>query len=433
MTTMTNAAGDLTLTPALARGVTVANGLRGLMDLDSSDEPADLVEKWRGTAIASVLGQLAATVPASSAQLLRSCCGVAKQRQSLSGIESIFLSALLGTDSATDQSLADATWTALPPPKVRSELLIPVLDPVTAEMSFLSSHDLAGLTGLALKAQLAALRDTRAVSAGAIADQLSFGAAVLLPAVSVMSAALIAPLPDTAPEKATAIAALGSNGESGGLALALVRGRALLVQTELVADVAGVAGTPSGGWESVWPQTETVPTDVSPVEALSHPYWKASQLCPSRPVTGAALAGQVLARQNTLVLQSVPQADYNGSVLHQGFYPAHSSATTPASSGSWRWQASTTGGSRATDVVGARLSPIPTGPKIIIGGTVIDPLTGNPIDAHTGLPIPGQGAGYSPGAVVRRQLANAVQVGRLGTSTQLSDVLERVITTDYEV
>jgi len=433
MTTMTNAAGELTVTPALARGVAVANGLRGLMDLDRSGHPADLVANWRGTAIASVLGQLAATVPASSTQLLRSCCGVARQRNSISGIESIFLSALLGTDSAPDQSLADATWAALPPPKVSGEPLIPVLDPLAAEMSFLSSHDLAGLTGLALRAQLAALRDAQAASAGAIADQLSFGAAVLLSAASVMSAALIAPLPDTAPEKAPAIAALGPTGGSDGLALALARGRALLVQTELVAAIADVVPTLPAGWKSVWPQIETVPTDVEPAEALSHPYWKASQLCPSRPVTGAGLAGQALARQNMLVLQSVPQIDANGSVLHQGLYPAHSPATAPDSSRSWRWQVSTTHGSTATEFVVSQVPHILTRPKIITGGTALDLLIAIPIDPHTGLPIPGQGEGYSPGAVVRRQLANAVQIGRLATSTQLSDVLERVITTDYEV
>src|SRR5260370_37020129 len=111
MTTMMNAAGDLTLRPALARGVTVANGLRGLMDLDQSGQPANLVAKWRGTAIASVLGQLAVTVPGSSAQVLHSCCGAAKQPNSISGIASIFLSALLrAADHAPDLDLADATW-----------------------------------------------------------------------------------------------------------------------------------------------------------------------------------------------------------------------------------------------------------------------------------------------------------------------------------
>lgn len=430
MTTMMNAAGDLTLRPALARGVTVANGLRGLMDLDQSDQSADLVAKWRGTAIASVLGQLAATVPGSSAHVLHSCCGVAKQRNSISGIESIFLSALLGAaDAAPDLDLADATWAALPPPKVSGDPLIPVLDPIAAEVCFLSSHDLAGLTGLALRAQLAALRNARAVSVGATADQLNFGAAVLLSAASVMSAALIAPLPDTAPEKAEAIAALEPNGGSGGLPLALIRGTALLVQTELVAAIGDVSPALPAGWKSVWPQTETLPTNVDPAEALRHPYWKASQLCPSRPVTGAGLAGQVLARQNMLVLQSVPQIGFDGSVLRQGFYPAHSPGPVPDSSGGWRWQTTTTQGLTVT----GQGPHIDTTPKKLFGGTALDPQTGNPVDPVTGIPIPGQGGGSSAGAILRQQLVTAVQTGRFATTTQLGDVLERVVATDYEM
>jgi len=434
MTTMMNATGDLTLTPALARGVTVSSGLRGLMDLDQSGQPADLVARWRGTAIASVLGQLAATSTRSSAQFLHSCCGVAKQRNSIVGVESIFLSALLGTiGDAPELDLADATWAALPPPRLSGDLLIPVLDPIAEEICFLSSHDLAGLTGLALKAQLAALCNARAASVGATADQLKFGAAVLLSATSVMSAAVIAPLPDTAPEKIPAVAALQPNGGSSGLPLALTRGAALLVETELIADIGDISSAPTAGWKSVWPQTEALPSDVDPAEALRHPYWRASQLCPSRPVTGAGLPGQVLVRQNELILQSVPQVGFDGSLLRQGFYPAQGPHPAPSSDGNWRWPTAINHGSDVPAAAATRLPHIETTPMKIIGGTATDPLTGNPVDPTTGLPIPGQGGGSSAGAILRRQLVTAVRTGRYATTAQLGDVLQRVVATDYEL
>ncbi|MGX7677283.1 hypothetical protein ACSMXN_00130 [Jatrophihabitans sp. DSM 45814] len=448
VTRMTNAGGELTLRPALARGVTVANGLRGLMDLDQSRSPQagvgkstsppstlapELAAKWRGTAIASVLGQLAATVTGASAQLLHSCCGVAKQRNSIAGIESIFLSALLGTaDGARDLDLAEATWAALPSPKVTPDGVVPVLDPVAGELCFLSGRDLASLTGLALKAQLQALRKSHAVPAGETADQMRFGAAVLLSASSTMSVAILAPLADTATQKAAAIAALGPNGASGGLPLALIHGTALLVQTELLEDNGDVSSGPPSDWKSVWPQTEALPTGVNPNEATRHPYWKASQLCPALPTTGSALEAQVLQRENTLVLQSVPQVAFDGSVLRQGFYPPQYGTPPVASdsNGGWRWQP---GSQQSTAVIAVPGPHIDATPMKLIGGVPIDPLTGNPVDPVTGQPIPGHRGGSTAGAAVRQQLVTAVQSGRFNTNASLGDVLDRLIATDYQL
>ena len=53
-------------------------------------------------------------------------------------------------------------------------------------------------------------------------------------------------------------------------------------------------------------------------------------------MTGAGLTGQVLHRENTLALQSVPQVGPDGSVLRQGCYPK---PPAPGSAdGGWQWQ-----------------------------------------------------------------------------------------------
>ena len=292
VSTTTNAAGALTPRPALARGVAVSSGLRSLMDLVQSDQPPEQAAEWRGTAIVSVLGQLAATAPATSEQLLNSCCGVAKQRRSVAGIEPILLSALLGApEQSPSLAIADATWAALPAGHFADDELFPILDPIVGDVCFLSGADIGSLTGLALRAQLAALCNSHATAAGAVADETSFAAAVLLAAATVVSAALLAPLSDSSPQKSAALAALPANGDSGGLPPALVRGGALFVQTCLIKDNGDTFGPPTQPWKSLWPRITTLRAG-DPAEAVRHPYWKPSQLCPALPTTGPGLTGK---------------------------------------------------------------------------------------------------------------------------------------------
>ena len=423
MITISNAAGGLTPRGALARGVPVGVGLTGLMDMGASDHPAADIAKWRGTAVASVLGQLAVTANGASTQLLGSCCGVIKQRTSIAGIESIFLSAVLGTpDGAPELESADAAWAALPSPQIAGDGLTPILDPAAGELCFVSPHDLTSMTGLALKAQLSTLRGSRAASPGEGADQLVFAAAVLVAATAVMSASVLSRLPDTDPDKSAALAALGPGGGSGGLAAALVRGLALLVQTELLADNGDVSPpSPPAGWNSVWPVVEALPIAEDPSTTLTHPHWKTSGLCPSLPITGAALTGQVLRRYNTLVLQSVPRIALDGTVITQGFYPKPAAPAPPPDDGDWR----------AT--IGQLYLPhVDSGAQKLLGGVLLDPLTGNPVDPGTGQPVPGsRGGGELMGSAIRRQLVAAVQNGRFATSASLGQVLDRVAATDY--
>jgi len=340
MITVSNAAGGLTPRGALARGVSLGLGLTGLMDIGASNHPASDIARWQGTAVASALGQLAVTASGASTQLLRSCCGVIKQRTSVAGIESIFLSALLGTpDGAPELESADAAWAALTSPQIADDRLIPILDPAASELCFVSPRDLTSMTGLALKAQLSTLRASRAASPGEAADQLAFAAAVLVAATAVMSASVLSRLPDTDPDKSAVLAALGPGGGSDGLPAALVRGLALLVGTELLADNGDVSGpSPPAGWNSVWPIVEALPIAEDPSTTLMHPYWKTSGLCPSLPITGAALTGQVLRRYNTLVLQSVPRIALDGTVTAQGFYPkpAAPAPAPPPDDDDWR-------------------------------------------------------------------------------------------------
>jgi hypothetical protein len=138
-------------------------------------------------------------------------------------------------------------------------------------------------------------------------------------------------------------------------------------------------------------------------------------------VTGPSLSGQVLARDNTLLMQSVPRIALDGTVLDQGFYPKPAASTPPpAEDSSWR----------AT--IGKLYLPhVSGGAQKLLGGVVLDPVTGNPVDPVTGLPIPDSGGGKSTGAMVRLQLAKAVQIGRYSTSASLGHVLERVVATDY--
>jgi hypothetical protein len=423
MTTITNASGGLTYRPALARGVAVYNGLRGLMDIGSSNHPSSEIAKWRGTAVASVLGQLAVTVTGASAQLLSACCGIARQRNSIEGIEPVFLSALLGTtEGAPELDLADAAWAALPSPAVAGDQLIPILDPSLAELAFVAPHDLEVMTGLALKAQLSSLRKSHAVPAGDTGEELAFAAAVLLCATAVMSASVLTRVPDSDPQKAAALAALPPGSGSPALAQQLVRGTALLVQIELLADNGDLTPSQPADWASVWPTIEALPSDADPSPTVSHPYWRGSQLGPSLPVTGPALSGQILCRDSTLLMQSVPRIALDGTVLDQGFYPRPAPPTPPtAEDGGWR----------AT--IGQLYLPhVRSGSQKLLGGVVLDPVTGNRVDPVTGLPVPGSGGGgESIGAAVRLQLARAVQLGRYSTSESLGHVLERVAATDY--
>ncbi len=425
VSTTTNAAGALTPRPALARGVAVSSGLRSLMDLVQSDQPPQQAAEWRGTAIVSVLGQLAATAPATSEQLLNSCCGVAKQRRSVAGIEPILLSALLGApEQSPSLAIADATWAALPAGHFADDELFPILDPIVGDVCFLSGADIGSLTGLALRAQLAALCNSHATAAGAVADETSFAAAVLLAAATVVSAALLAPLSDSSPQKSAALAALPANGDSGGLPPALVRGGALFVQTCLIKDNGDTFGPPTQPWKSLWPRITTLRAG-DPAEAVRHPYWKPSQLCPALPTTGPGLNGQVLHHGETLLLQSVPQVGFDGALLRQGFYPSLSQDPPSAGTGSWRWQIPTSG--TATPTGGMDVTP-----HKIIGGPSIHPLTGGRIDPWTFQPLPGH-RGPSTAGALRQRLTATVRAAGLSTSTPVGDVIDRLVQSDYDL
>ena len=116
MTSIENSVGSIHFGPAVARGGATAGTLRSLAELATGTAGGALTVGWRDTAIVAVLGQLAAITPAACARILAVTSTVAKAARSWTGLEAVFLSALLGTpENSPTLYDAEMAWTVVGP------------------------------------------------------------------------------------------------------------------------------------------------------------------------------------------------------------------------------------------------------------------------------------------------------------------------------
>lgn len=426
MPTANNAAGDLRHTPALVQGDSVQSGLTKLIDLATTMPAPDDVAAAHATGVVSVLGQLAVCDMAACDKIAEGAAASARRKNTLVGIESVLLSALLGSSNSREiQDAAAEAWQYFAGDAPGAELL-PVLDPRTGELVFLQRDELESLTSLALREQVAALALNGAVSPGPDDSATEFAEAVLRAASAVASLAVTEDLPAGHELKRTLQAVLPEGTGAPNLSTTLPRGVAVLVDLMLIGDVDAKVPTPPE-WKSLWPRIHRIPPQ-DPGNALESAYWKRRMLCPALPVTGSGLAGQVLHRGATMVLQSLPKVNALGTITTHGFYPpVEAGAPAAEVAVNWRRVARTAHLLRA-----GPNRAVSQGFVAFVGAHETDPLTGRLIDPDTHQPIPGTGPDTSAREVAAR-LRATVRSARMTRDTPVAEVVRRLVEIDYGI
>ncbi|NUR95590.1 MAG: hypothetical protein HOV67_10055 [Kribbellaceae bacterium] len=379
-------------TGGIVQGVPVSSALRDLMNSATSEQTTAA----RGTALTAMLGQLAVADATAAKRVLQAACGLAKSMQRLDGIEGVFLSALLGAPDERDvQDAASAAWADSAGKRTAAATeLVPILDPGTGELGFLSSTDLSTLTPFALRQQVRALIAARGTVPGTSDDLTRFAVRVLEAASAVTSLSESAARPESDPQLAAARAALPQPAGSSRLAGTLVAGSALAVDLWTVG-AADVLDPPGASWTTVWPKRVwgVAAGPVTPDPAI----WRTILACAALPMYGPGLPGLVQQKERTVLLRSLPKLDPAGRVVVPGFTPDPGAAQ----GGLNGW----VNAGSAGEVLGwpefspARVAPWQT--SIILGGDQLHLLTGEVLGPY-GQPVPHQpgtdpgGYGYSP-------------------------------------
>jgi hypothetical protein len=219
--------------------------------------------------------------------------------------------------------------------------------------------------------------------------------------------------------------------QSAGLARALVSGAAVLVQTCLLGDAA-LSSRPTSPWRSIWPATPRI-ADPAAENALEHAFWTTAQLCPAWPANGLGLAASLRPRDGVLTLPRLPRFDApNGPAPTQGQDPT-------ANEGGFGVIEIVPTGTGETQAIRVQPTTIDTTVMIIIGGTPLHVLTGQPL-GPAGTPIlggrspaPGDFVGYGEVAALETRLAATVRDAGLALTDTLGDVVDRIVVADYEL
>lgn len=348
-----------------------------------------------GTALAVILGQLAVLDTRAAGRVLQAACGTAKHSRQLNGIEAVFLSAVLGAPDERDvQDAVSAAWadsaakrTGEPSPGVPEA--VPILNPVTGELTFLNRSDLLTLTPFAIRQQLVALVAARGVVPGGNHDLTRFAARVLEAASAIASLSAAAARPESDPQLATARAALPPASDAPGLAGLLLSGSALAVDV-WTAGTADLLDPPEGSWTTIWPKRiwGVAAGTVTP----DHAIWRTVRACPALPITGPGLNNLVQQKERSVLLRSLPKLDETGAVAVPGFIPD----STEGHDGLVKWNNGTSAGRVLSWPELSRTRIPPWQDSIIRGGDTLDLLTGE----HTGplgQPLPHQ-PGRDPGS-----------------------------------
>jgi hypothetical protein len=177
-------------------------------------------------------------------------------------------------------------------------------------------------------------------------------------------------------------------------------------------------------------------------DAQTHSFSAPSYLSPSLPLSGSGLAGLVGHDGARTVLPWLPRLDATGATVRQGFYPSLEEGA--AGSGA----APVSRAAVATAVAASRRAALATRTAesvdftvidgrvyFIVGGKVLDPLTGGDVDPETGLPRPGSKPGemFGPRRGAKDSLRSIVEAFRatgLPTNTPVAEVLERFVEID---
>ncbi|HET9143366.1 hypothetical protein [Actinophytocola sp.] len=412
MTSVDNSTGTIEFGPAVARGVPTQSGLRGVAELAATDT-GPLAVPWRDTAVVAGLGQLAATDAAANQKILRGACAVARFRHSFAGLESVFLSALLGAPpDAAELATAENLWNTVERPAGTGDDLLPVLDSRSRELCFLTRVDIGSLTAFELRAQLAELCRTRPVAPGSTEDLLAFGTHLVVAASAVASAQLIRAMPDASAYRSPATAVIPAADRSDGLPQQLLSGTALLVQVCLLQG--GGLPAAAGPWRSVWPATPVLPVDDPAVE---HPFWTTARLCPAWPPVSPPITTLLVRRGDTLVLPALPRFDPDGTAAEHGFYPRLDGEQADEGR-AWRLRTPR-----------PRTLRLPPYRDIDLTGLHVDPLTGQLVDAlgNPVGPAPSQAFGeFGAVSATRDRLVATARDADLSSNTRLDTVVDRI-------